>query len=107
MKLTLTCLFFASTILADDGWVPQELFNGKDLAGWVDVNTSKDTWKVQDGLLVCSGLPIGVMRSEKQYENFILHIEWRHMKPGGNSGVFLWSDATPAPGKELPKGLEV
>lgn len=107
MKLTLTCLFFASTILAGNDWAPQELFNGKDLAGWVDVNTSKDTWKVQDGLLVCSGLPIGVMRSEKQYENFILHIEWRHMKPGGNSGVFLWSDATPAPGKELPKGLEV
>jgi hypothetical protein len=107
MKLTLTCLFFASTILAGNDWAPQELFNGKDLAGWVDVNTSKDTWKVQDGLLVCSGLPIGVMRSEKQYENFILHIEWRHMKPGGNSGVFLWSDATPAPGKDLPKGLEV
>ncbi len=107
MKLTLTCLFFASTILAGNDWAPQELFNGKDLAGWVDVNTSKDTWKVQDGLLVCSGLPIGVMRSEKQYENFILHIEWRHMKPGGNSGVFLWSDATPAPGKNLPKGLEV
>lgn len=107
MKLTLICLFFASTILAGNDWAPQELFNGKDLAGWVDVNTSKDTWKVQDGLLVCSGLPIGVMRSEKQYENFILHIEWRHMKPGGNSGVFLWSDATPAPGKDLPKGLEV
>ena len=28
------------------------LFNGKDLTGWVDVNTSKDTWYVKDGLLV-------------------------------------------------------
>ena len=65
----------------------RELFNGKDLTGWVDVNTSKETWTVRDGLLVCTGKPIGVMRSEKQYENFILHIEWRHMQAGGNSGV--------------------
>jgi len=56
----------------------KDLFNGKDLTNWVDVNTSPETWSVKDGLLVCSGLPIGVMRSEKQYENFILVIEWRH-----------------------------
>ena len=56
--------------------VPQfrSLFNGKDLTGWVDVNTSEDTWSVKDGLLVCSGLPIGVMRSDRQYENFLLHV---------------------------------
>jgi len=88
--------------------VPQfrDLFNGKDLTGWVNVNTEKDTWTVKDGLLVCSGKPLGVMRTDKQYENFILHIEWRHMEAGGNSGVFLWSDATPRPNR-LPSGLEV
>jgi hypothetical protein len=85
----------------------QELFNGKDLTGWVDVNTSKETWSVKDGLLVCTGQPIGVMRSEKQYENFILHIEWRHMKAGGNSGVFIWSEGTVPAGSRLPKGMEV
>ncbi|WP_166820468.1 3-keto-disaccharide hydrolase [Thalassoroseus pseudoceratinae] len=85
----------------------KSLFNGKDLTGWVDVNTSPETWGVKDGLLVCQGEPIGVMRSEKQYENFILHIEWRHMEPGGNSGVFVWSEGTPAPGRRLPKGMEV
>ncbi len=85
----------------------RELFNGKDLTGWVDVNTSKETWTVRDGLLVCSGRPIGVMRSEKQYENFILHIEWRHMQAGGNSGVFIWSEGAVPPGRNLPKGMEV
>ena len=85
----------------------RDLFNGKDLSGWVNVNTDPDTWKVRDGLLVCTGKPIGVMRSEREYENFILHVEWRHMEPGGNSGVFIWSDAKPAPGKRLPLGLEV
>ncbi len=89
--------------------VPQwvQLFNGHDLAGWVDVNTSPETWSVQDGLLVCSGKPTGVMRSEKQYENFILHIEWRHMQAGGNSGVFVWSEGFVPQGRRLPKGMEV
>ena len=85
----------------------RDLFNGKDLSGWVDVNTSPETWSVKDGLLVCSGQPIGVMRSDRQYENFILEIEWRHMEAGGNSGVFLWCDAIPQAGTRLPKGMEV
>ncbi len=85
-------------------WV--DLFNGKDLSGWIDVNTSPETWYVKDGLLICKGKPIGVMRSEKQYENFLLHVEWRHMEPGGNSGIFAWSDALPF-GNRLPKGLEI
>jgi hypothetical protein len=84
----------------------KDLFNGKDLSGWVNVNTAEDTWSVRDGMLICTGKPIGVMRSEKMYENFILHIEWRHMEPGGNSGVFVWSDAKPS-GNRLPMGLEV
>jgi len=85
----------------------RDLFNGKDLSGWVNVNTDEDTWTVRDGLLVCSGHPIGVMRTEKQYENFILHIEWRHMESGGNSGVFAWSTGSVPDGSRLPKGLEV
>lgn len=83
------------------------LFNDKDLTGWVNVNTADDTWSVQDGMLICKGRPIGVMRTDRQYENFLLHIEWRHMKPGGNSGVFAWSDGTVPPGKRLPRGLEI
>ncbi|MBT5715283.1 MAG: DUF1080 domain-containing protein, partial [Opitutae bacterium] len=54
-------------------WV--DLFNGKDLAGWLDVNTSPETWSVKNGMLICKGKPIGVMRSERQYENFLLHVE--------------------------------
>src|SRR5947207_6797319 len=93
--------------LAVTGPAFRDLFNGRDLAGWVNVNTAPDTWRVKDGLLVCSGRPIGVMRSEKQYENFLLHIEWMHMEPGGNSGVFIWSNADPSPESRLPNGVEV
>ena len=84
-----------------------DLFNGRDLTGWANVNTAIDTWTVADGILVCSGQPIGVMRSARQYENFILHIEWRHMKPGGNSGVFVWSEGRVSTANRLPKGMEV
>jgi hypothetical protein len=74
---------------------------------WQDVNTSPETWHVEKDILVCSGRPIGVMRSEKQYENFILHIEWMHMEPGGNSGTFVWSRANPSEETRLPDGVEV
>jgi hypothetical protein len=60
----------------------QPLFNGRDLAGWANINTAPDTWTWRDGLLVNTGKPIGVMCTEKMYENFLLHIEWMHLEPG-------------------------
>ncbi len=73
---------------------------------WIQVNTEKETWRVKGDELICKGLPIGVIRSEKEYENFILHIEWRHMEAGGNSGTFVWSSAKPGENR-LPDGVEV
>jgi hypothetical protein len=107
------CLFFLllvmvpSTAQESTSLGFRSLFNGKDLTGWVDVNTSEDTWKVKDGILVCSGNPIGVMRSDRQYENFILEIEWKHLEAGGNSGIFVWSEGTPFEGKRLTKAIEI
>jgi hypothetical protein len=85
----------------------EDLFNGRDFTGWTNINTAEDTWKYRDGMLVCSGKPIGVMCSDRMYENFLLHVEWRHMEPGGNSGVFVWSSARPNPKSGLPDGVEV
>jgi hypothetical protein len=107
MFITAVLLCAESRTLAAEPMQFRELFNGKDLSGWVNVNTDKDTWSVRDGLLVCTGHPIGVMRTDKQYENFVLHIEWMHMEAGGNSGTFIWSEGTVPEGKQLPKGLEV
>lgn len=74
---------------------------------WVDVNTSAATWSKDQDVLVCRGLPIGVIRSEKMYQNFILDVEWRHLEAGGNSGVFVWCDAVPEVSSRLPSGVEV
>ena len=74
---------------------------------WLNVNTLPGTWSVQQGQLMCTGQPIGVMRSEKQFENFLLHIEWMHLESGGNSGIFVWSTAIPGDENRLPDGIEV
>ena len=74
---------------------------------WYQVSTSSDTWKTDNELLISTGKPIGIVRSEHEYENFILHIEWNHLEKGGNSGVFIWSQAK-ATANGLPDdGLEV
>ena len=74
---------------------------------WFQVNTRDTTWLVQKEELICHGHPIGVVRSEKKYENFILHVEWKHMEAGGNSGTFVWSDANADETNRLPNGVEV
>jgi Domain of Unknown Function (DUF1080) len=88
----------------------ESFFGGKKQQSpirWINVNTDKETWSVKKAELSCSGHPIGVMRSEKQYENFMIHVEWKHLEAGGNSGVFVWSSAVPGKENRLPDGVEV
>lgn len=85
----------------------RSLFNAMNLDGWVPVNTAPSTWTVSDGLLVCSGKPIGEIRTERMVQNFILELEWRHMKPRGNAGVFIWADDITARGQPFHRGIEV
>ena len=74
---------------------------------WIQVNTLTETWKKNGEELICKGQPIGVIRSAKKYRNFMMHIEWKHMEAGGNSGTFVWSDANADEKNRLPNGVEV
>ena len=58
-----------------------------DFAG---VNGNADTWTWRNGVLISTGTPIGVLRTRQKFTNFEMVIEWRHLKPAGNSGVFAW-----------------
>jgi len=89
----------------EEGFVP--LFNGRDLSGWVNVNCAPETWSVQNGMIHCTGLPTGALRTTRQFENFILELEWRHLRSGGNSGVFIWSSPVAAPGVPFLRAIEV
>lgn len=73
-------------------------------------NCDDDTWTWKDGSLHCTGQPVGVIRSNKPYKNFELVVQWKHLKPAGNSGVFVWTteESLKAVKKgQLPKGIEV
>jgi hypothetical protein len=106
----LTCLLLVLAPVAQaadkkDDFVP--LFNGTDLTGWVAVNNAPDTFTVRDGMIITTGIPTGVLRTERQYENFILELDWKHIKPKGNSGLFVWSDPIPAVGVPFTRAIEV
>ena len=90
---------------AESDFVP--LFNGRDLSGWVNVNCAPNTFTVRNGMIYCTGVPTGVMRTIKQYENYELELEWKHTQPGGNSGLFVWSDPVTAPGQPFTRAIEV
>jgi len=109
MKRLLLAALLAFTLPAlaadPDGFVP--LFNGRDLTGWVNANCAPETWSVSNGVIHCTGQPVGALRTARQYENFILEVEWRHLTSGGNSGVFIWGTPISAPGVPFLRGIEV
>ena len=101
-------LFSHSELISEErssGFKP--LFNGKNFSGWVPVNTAPSTWLIKDNMLICSGKPIGELRTERMYQNFIMEVEWRHMKPKGNAGIFVWADDITARGQPFHRGVEV
>ena len=118
MKLLLSIFLSTLPLLAAD---PVRAFIDDTQPGFRDlkaqdftkVNSNDDTWSWKDGVLHCTGKPVSVMRTMKEFKNFEMVVEWSHQKPAGNSGVFVW--ATPAsiekltaagkPG--LPQGIEV
>jgi hypothetical protein len=97
-----------------DGFKP--LFNGKDFTGFKyveqqfkEVKVKKGdkeitkkvafsvegndpaktgTWKVVDGVIVCSGKPNGYIYTDKSYRNYVLSFDWKFVKDG-NSGLLV------------------
>jgi hypothetical protein len=99
--------------------LPKALIDGTG-AGWytlaqehfTNVNCKSETWTWTNGIIQCTGQPVGVIRTKKLHTNFELVAQWRHLRSGGNSGIFVW--ATPESitaleqGKgRLPTGIEV
>ncbi|MSR54339.1 MAG: DUF1080 domain-containing protein [Gemmataceae bacterium] len=85
------------------------LFNGKDLSGWVNVNTHPKTFFVKDKEIITTGQPTGFLRFDKQFENFVMEFDWMHVEKTkmANSGLFVWGDALPGVGTPYTRGIEV
>ena len=72
----------------------RELFNGCDLTGWVGyVDPATDIpadviYTVNDGKICIAGMPFGYLRTADKYGDYTLHVEWRWVGEGTNSGIF-------------------
>ncbi len=97
---TLAMLATASEASGDE-W--KTLFNGKDLSGWKAVDGPMAGWKVEDGMLYCSGGGGGWLSTLDEYTNFEIELQFR-VPPGGNSGVFL---RAPHQGNPAFAGMEI
>ncbi|CAN5891465.1 hypothetical protein BH23PLA1_BH23PLA1_09960 [soil metagenome] len=85
----------------EEGWA--DLFNGKDLEGWVQRGGKAD-YQVEDGEIVGRSVPNtpnSFLCTEKDYDDFILELEFK-VHPQLNSGVQVRSEYA-----EEPKVVEL
>lgn len=100
---------------------PIELFNGRDLGGWKTYSREADaaagTWKVEDGVIKCTGTPPGYIYTVGRYRDYRLTVQWRWAGPAPttakgeprsrNSGVLVHSQGDHVPaGYGWPRSLE-
>lgn len=88
--------------LAGEDWI--QLFNGKDLTGWVEVG--KEKWTVENGEIVGEAVTkaYGYLKTAKEYKDF--HMSMRFKCVGnGNSGVFFHVDFKPGT-PDVSRGLQ-
>ncbi len=116
VALAASGLLIVSALAAGDGpAAPPRAFIDGVGPGWSTlaegdferVNCDPATWTFKGGMIHCSGLPVGVLRTKKEYANFELVARWRHLSAGGNSGFFVWTPGAAMEGikpGELPRG---
>jgi hypothetical protein len=89
-----------------------DLFNGKDMSNFKYVLRIKGknvegedpltaptkTWRVEDGVIICTGKPDGYFFTRKSYKNYIVRYDWKYARPAdlkddekflGNSGLLV------------------
>jgi hypothetical protein len=116
----LSALISTIPLSAEPSLTPRAFVDGEG-PGWRSlgpndfktVNSARDTWTWSANGLHCTGHPISVLSTAKEFVNFEMIVEWKHLRVAGNSGVFVWVTpasidklaAVGAPG--LPDGIEV
>jgi hypothetical protein len=106
---TISCALLPRCVLAADADSWQEMFNGKDLAGWIvegskdykDGEEQKPVWTVKDGMIACAGKGFGFLRYDKEYKDFVFQVEYR-MSKGCNSGLGIRTVKFTGPAKTRP-----
>lgn len=101
LLIALSCVFTALSCAAQPATppaapaaVPVSLFNGRNFDGLhvfvEDATTDPSTaWKIEDGVLRCTGVGRGYVRTQSAHADYTLRLEWRWPKGAGNSGIML------------------
>ncbi|WP_010583461.1 3-keto-disaccharide hydrolase [Schlesneria paludicola] len=112
-------IVLVSTVAAAEPVVVTKAFIDGTGPGWrslgeadfENVNTDPDTWTWKEDGVFCKGTPVGVTRSKKKITNFEMVATWKHLKSGGNSGIFVWASEEALTGLKPnslpPGGIEV
>jgi hypothetical protein len=93
---SLLCIFatFGTSCAQNDGWV--DLFNGKDLTGWKQLN-GEAKYEVVDGVIVGTTVmntPNSFLCTEKNYSDFIFEVDLM-VEENMNSGIQFRSESKP------------
>jgi len=94
MRTLLLAAFVCAPILyaQPDGFV--SLMPKKDVTElWIIEGTPPGSWRVENGMIRCTGKPNGFLRSKKVYKNFILRAEWRFQTEGWKPAKEQWPNA--------------
>jgi hypothetical protein len=97
MRLGLVLLISVAALaqhppLPGEDWV--SIFNGKDLAGWVQVGHEK--WEVEDSTIhgIAVTKEYGYLRTAKNFKDFHMFLRFK-CEGDGNSGVFFHAEFKP------------
>ena len=122
-------LFIVTIVLAQDSDLPYPpprahemsvaLFNQKNFSGWTfcmkDNADPLKTWSVTNGIIHCTGKPIGYLRTTGIYSNYFLTVVWRFVKvapKADNTGILVhiqpgdkvWPQCVQVQGKHTRQG---
>lgn len=91
---TLLLLIISGLASAQDGWI--NLFNGKDLSGWKQLN-GEAKYEVKDGVIIGTTVlntPNSFLCTEKNYSDFIFEVDLL-VEENMNSGIQFRSESKP------------
>jgi len=87
------------------------LFNGKDFSGFtfcmLNGANPFQTWSVTNGVIHCTGHPVGYLRTTQSYSNYFLTVVWRFVKvtpKADNTGILVHMQL---PDKIWPQCIQV
>lgn len=60
---------------------------------WTMEGTPSSSWRIEDGMIRCTGKPNGFLRSKKAYRNFIFRADWRFQAEGWTGAPERWPNA--------------